>query len=51
MIELQRIKAHRSGDDPLTAGLGLDGLRAMPPPGLLWEGLQPRRFSGRVRRG
>jgi hydroxybutyrate-dimer hydrolase len=33
MIEPQRISEHRGSDDLLTAGLGLDGLRAMTPPG------------------
>ncbi|WP_411832153.1 3-hydroxybutyrate oligomer hydrolase family protein [Pseudoxanthomonas mexicana] len=32
MIEPQRVTEHRGGDDLLTAGLGLDGLRAMMPP-------------------
>jgi hydroxybutyrate-dimer hydrolase len=32
MIEPQRISEHRGSDDLLTAGLGLDGLRAMTPP-------------------
>jgi hydroxybutyrate-dimer hydrolase len=32
MIEPQRISEHRGNDDLLTAGLGLDGLRAMTPP-------------------
>ncbi len=32
MIEPQRISEHRGSDDLLTAGLGLDGLRAMAPP-------------------
>lgn len=31
-IEPQRISEHRGSDDLLTAGLGLDGLRAMTPP-------------------
>jgi hydroxybutyrate-dimer hydrolase len=32
MIEPQRTSDHRGSDDLLTAGLGLDGLRAMAPP-------------------
>ncbi len=32
MIEPQRVTEHRGSDDLLTAGLGLDGLRAMVPP-------------------
>jgi len=32
MIEPQRVTEHRGSDDLLTAGLGLDGLRAMTPP-------------------
>ena len=32
MIEPQRVTEHRGSDDLLTAGLGLDGLRAMAPP-------------------
>lgn len=32
MIQPQRITEHRDGDDLLTAGLGLGGLRAMSPP-------------------
>ena len=32
MIEPQRVTVHRGSDDLLTAGLGLDGLRAMAPP-------------------
>ncbi|MGH8025381.1 MAG: 3-hydroxybutyrate oligomer hydrolase family protein [Pseudoxanthomonas sp.] len=32
MIEPQRITEHRNGDDLLTAGLGLDGLRNMAAP-------------------
>ena len=32
MFEPVRITEHRDGDDLLTAGLGLDGLRAMAPP-------------------
>ena len=32
MIEPQRATVHRDGDDLLTAGLGLDGLRAMQAP-------------------
>lgn len=31
-IAPQRMTEHRTGDDLLTAGLGLDGLRAMAPP-------------------
>ena len=33
MIEPQRVTEHRGSDDLLTAGLGIDGLRAMLPPG------------------
>lgn len=33
MIEPQRVTEHRGSDDLLTAGLGLDGLRGMQPPG------------------
>ncbi len=33
MIEPQRVTEHRGSDDLLTAGLGIDGLRAMQPPG------------------
>lgn len=33
MIEPQRVTEHRDGDDLLTAGLGLEGLAAMAPPG------------------
>lgn len=32
MIQPQRISEHRGSDDLLTAGLGLEGLRAMAPP-------------------
>src|SRR6478672_3881143 len=32
MFTAQRISEHRDGDDLLSAGLGLDGLRAMTPP-------------------
>jgi hydroxybutyrate-dimer hydrolase len=32
MFSAQRVSEHRQGDDLLTAGLGLDGLRAMTPP-------------------
>ncbi len=32
MIEPQRVTDHRGSDDLLSAGLGLDGLRAMTPP-------------------
>jgi hydroxybutyrate-dimer hydrolase len=32
MIEPQRVTGHRGNDDLLSAGLGLDGLRAMAPP-------------------
>lgn len=32
MIDPQRVSEHRGNDDLLTAGLGLDGLRAMAPP-------------------
>ncbi|GHA70211.1 D-(-)-3-hydroxybutyrate oligomer hydrolase [Cognatilysobacter bugurensis] len=32
MFEPLRVTTHRDGDDLLTAGLGLDGLRAMAPP-------------------
>ncbi len=32
MIEPQRVTEHRGSDDLLTAGLGLDGLRAVAPP-------------------
>lgn len=32
MFTAQRVTEHRDGDDLLTAGLGLDGLRAMAPP-------------------
>ena len=32
MFTSQRVSEHRGGDDLLTAGLGLDGLRAMVPP-------------------
>jgi hydroxybutyrate-dimer hydrolase len=32
MIEPQRVTEHRGSDDLLTAGLGLEGLRAMAPP-------------------
>lgn len=32
-MEPQRVTEHRAGDDLLTAGLGIDGLRAMLPPG------------------
>lgn len=32
MIQLQRVTEHRGSDDLLSAGLGLDGLRAMVPP-------------------
>ncbi|MEL1264130.1 3-hydroxybutyrate oligomer hydrolase family protein [Pseudoxanthomonas putridarboris] len=32
MIEPQRVTEHRGTDDLLTAGLGLEGLRAMAPP-------------------
>ncbi|WP_238394555.1 D-(-)-3-hydroxybutyrate oligomer hydrolase [Pseudoxanthomonas wuyuanensis] len=32
MIEPQRVSEHRGSDDLLTAGLGLDGVRAMTPP-------------------
>ena len=31
-IQPQHVTEHRGGDDLLTAGLGLDGLRAMTPP-------------------
>ncbi len=34
MFTAQRDSAHRDGDDLLTGGLGLDGLRAMTAPGL-----------------
>ena len=33
MIEPQRMTEHRGSDDLLSAGLGLEGLRAMTPPG------------------
>ena len=33
LIEPQRTTEHRNGDDLLTAGLGLDGLRGMVAPG------------------
>lgn len=33
LIEPQRITEHRNGDDLLTAGLGLEGLRGMAAPG------------------
>ncbi|MFS8064498.1 MAG: 3-hydroxybutyrate oligomer hydrolase family protein [Luteimonas sp.] len=32
MFTSQRVSEHRGSDDLLTAGLGLDGLRAMTPP-------------------
>jgi len=32
MFTFERISEHREGDDLLTAGLGLDGLRTMAPP-------------------
>ena len=32
MFEHERATTHRDGDDLLTAGLGLGGLRAMVPP-------------------
>lgn len=32
MFEPMRVTTHRDGDDLLTAGLGLEGLRAMTPP-------------------
>lgn len=32
MFRAQRISEHRDGDDLLSAGLGLDGLRAMTAP-------------------
>ena len=32
MIQPQRVTEHRGSDDLLTAGLGLDGLRAMAAP-------------------
>ena len=32
MFSQQRTTEHRDGDDLLTAGLGLEGLRAMLPP-------------------
>ncbi len=32
MFTAQRTSEHRDGDDLLSAGLGLDGLRAMTPP-------------------
>lgn len=32
MISAERVTVHRDGDDLLTAGLGLDGLRVMTPP-------------------
>lgn len=31
-LQPQRVTEHRDGDDLLTAGLGIDGLRAMAPP-------------------
>src|SRR6478735_12473310 len=32
MFTAQRVTEHRDGDDLLSAGLGLDGLRVMTPP-------------------
>jgi hydroxybutyrate-dimer hydrolase len=38
MFTSQRVSEHRGGDDLLTAGLGLDGLRAMVPPAFVDAG-------------
>ena len=32
MTDIMRVSEHRHGDDLLSAGLGLEGLRAMVPP-------------------
>lgn len=39
MFEHTRRSEHRAGDDLLTAGLGLDGLRAMAPPAFAQPGV------------
>ena len=49
MFSQQRTTEHRDGDDLLTAGLGLEGLRAMLPPAFA-DADHPTPRRGPVRR-